>query len=58
MVDEPQNGGEWLTKIRKEMHYPECWDTTAYPSVWHALYEMVECSECKAKPHSDSGREG
>lgn len=36
----------WLDKIAKELHYPDCWDTMAYPTIYDALYEMASCSEC------------
>lgn len=38
-----------LEDIAKEMHYPDCWDTAAYPSLYDALYEMASCSEHAAK---------
>lgn len=38
---------DWLKKIRQEIHYPECWDTAAYPTLFHAIYEQVGCSQCK-----------
>lgn len=30
--------------IAKEIHYPECWDTMAYPTLASALWEMVDIS--------------
>lgn len=39
-----------LEDIAKSIHYPECWDTMAYPNVWTAIWEMARCaicSECK-----------
>lgn len=37
--------------IAKEIHYPACWDTAAYPTLEDAMLEMVfstrfVCSEC------------
>jgi hypothetical protein len=35
------------------IHYPECWDTAAYPNLADALREivtMLKCSECYAAP--------
>lgn len=39
------------------IHYPECWDTAAYPTVWDAFAEVAawfKCSndECAQKPPS------
>lgn len=37
-------------KIAEAIHYPRCWDTAAYPTLFDALYEMAGCcgcSECK-----------
>ena len=37
-------------KLAAQIHYPECWDTAAYPSLEDALWEVMgdqECSECK-----------
>jgi len=25
--------------VKAELEYPEKWDTAAYPTVWHALWE-------------------
>lgn len=36
--------------IAKAIHYPACWDTMAYPTLFDALHELagcVGCSECK-----------
>lgn len=51
------SNGDWLRKIRKELHYPECWDTLAYPSVWHAIYEIASCNECKPLPTNNTPKE-
>ncbi len=37
---------EKIELIAKELHYPECWDTMAYPTIYDALMEMARCSEC------------
>lgn len=40
-------------QIAKAIHYPNCWDTSAYPSLVSALWEMCDfdgteiCSTCK-----------
>jgi hypothetical protein len=39
-----------LAEIAKTIHYPDCWDTAAYPTIYSALNELagcVGCSECK-----------
>lgn len=41
--------GDPLRKIEAEMHYPECWDTMTYPTIFDAIYEMAACSEHPAK---------
>ena len=37
-------------EIRKSIHYPECWDTMAYPTLASALWEMLpplgKCKVC------------
>lgn len=38
--------------VVEAMHYPKCWDTVAYPTLFDALNELagcVGCSECKAR---------
>jgi hypothetical protein len=47
----------WLDKIAKELHYPACWDTMAYPTIWDAVYELArcdKCSECREPPTQPS----
>ena len=41
-------------EIGEAIHYPECWDTMAYPTLSAALWEMIEwrnkttiCPQCK-----------
>lgn len=41
------------------LHYPECWDTAAYPALSDALaavYEHFKCSQEKAAPTADEVR--
>ncbi len=36
-------------KLASQIHYPDCWDTMAYPTLEDALWEIIghqECSEC------------
>lgn len=32
--------------LRKALHWPECWDTAAYPTLESAAREVFECNEC------------
>lgn len=38
-------------KIAVQIHYPQCWDTAAYPTLEDAIYEILDqgCSECQNK---------
>lgn len=41
---------EWI----KFLHYPDCWDTAAYPTLQSAIHEALAwsgCSTCKAQAH-------
>jgi len=40
-------------ELNKIMHYPECWDTAAYPTVLDAVTEVFECSECTPSQTSE-----
>lgn len=33
-------------RVREILHYPDCWDTAAYPTVYDALQEVFRCSTC------------
>jgi len=35
---------DWLSYIAKEMHYPDCWDTVAYPTIYDAIGELARCN--------------
>lgn len=38
-----------IQRIAKTLHYPDCWDTAAYPSIYDAISELagcIGCSEC------------
>jgi hypothetical protein len=44
--------------IAETLHWPEHWDTAAYPDVWSALQEVMhsfQCSECRLEPESAAG---
>jgi hypothetical protein len=32
--------------LGKAIHYPECWDVAAYPTVAHAISELTTCFQC------------
>ncbi len=37
-----------IDEIKKAIHYPECWDTIAYPSLFDAIMEIYEgCHDCE-----------
>lgn len=41
---------EYVKEVSIIIHYPDCWDTVAYPSLRDALKEIAGCagcSECK-----------
>ena len=50
-----QEPAEWA----KFLHYPDCWDTAAYPTLRHAVHETLACFECgtctPCKPPSEQG---
>ena len=38
---------EFYEKVARLYHYPECWDTVAYPTLYDAIYEMRgPCGTC------------
>ncbi len=38
---------EELQAIANKIHYPDCWDTMAYPTLLDAVHECYEgCSQC------------
>jgi hypothetical protein len=43
-------------QIAETIHWPEHWDTAAYPDVWSALQEVMhsfQCSECRLEPQAE-----
>lgn len=34
----------YVKKLAENIHYPECWDTMAYPTLWHAYHEIAMCN--------------
>lgn len=46
-----ENLGESYDKIKDLYHYPECWDTMAYPTFYDAVFEMRgPCTTCEVEP--------
>jgi hypothetical protein len=49
--------------IAETLHWPDHWDTAAYPDVWSALQEVMhsfQCSECRLDPvdeRADAGKD-
>lgn len=38
---------EFYNKVARLYHYPECWDTAAYPTLYDAIYELRgQCTTC------------
>ncbi len=38
---------EELQAIANKVHYPDCWDTMAYPTLLDAIHECYDgCSQC------------
>jgi hypothetical protein len=35
-----------ITKLGEAIHYPDCWDTVAYPTLFDALSEINNCNYC------------
>ena len=44
-----------LEEIAEAIHYPDCWDTMAYPTLLDAITEINHCSACEAIQLSDCG---
>ena len=43
-----ENLGESHGQIKDLCHYPECWDTMAYPTLYDAVFEMRgPCTTCE-----------
>ena len=38
-----------LEEIAEAIHYPDCWDTMAYPTLLDAITEINHCSVCDTK---------
>lgn len=38
--------------IAKHIHYPECWDTMAYPTLYDAVREITHCDEKQCQHNS------
>ena len=50
MSSEPVNDAEFRMfyyKVARLYHYPDCWDTMAYPTLFDAIWEMRgPCTTC------------
>ena len=47
MFDDILDGdSEIIEALSKAIHYPDCWDTMAYPSLYYALLEMLGRNDC------------
>ena len=44
-----------LEEVAEAIHYPDCWDTMAYPTLLDAITEINHCSACEAIQLSDCG---
>jgi len=38
------------TRLAKYIHYPECWDTAAYPTLADAIFQIVTNAGCSEHP--------
>jgi hypothetical protein len=46
-LTKPKSAQEIPDYVAKRLHYPECWDTSAYPTVLSALIESSQgCTDC------------
>ena len=43
-----------FSEVANIIHYPECWDTMAYPTIADALYELLTCSEHECSTCADA----
>jgi len=43
-----------ISKVASIIHYPECWDTMAYPTIADALCELLTCSEHECSTCADA----
>ena len=39
-----------IEEVKTALHYPECWDTMAYPTLLDAIKEISNCTVCNASP--------
>ena len=42
-----------ISALAAALHWPECWDTAAYPSLDACIKELFHCSTCEDKTDSD-----
>ncbi len=41
--------------LAEAIHYPDCWDTMAYPTLLSAIIEMNHCTTCANKHLKEGG---
>ncbi len=47
VLAENQRQAEELQAIANKIHYPDCWDSMAYPTLLDAVHECYDgCSQC------------
>jgi len=42
-----------IDRIAKHIHYPECWDTAAYPTLEDAVCEITRCDPNQCRHHKE-----
>lgn len=45
-----------IEDVMKALHYPDCWDTAAYPTVLDAVLEVFKCSNDECKYQTTKGK--
>lgn len=54
---ELQKMREQFAAIAKALHYPVCWDLSAYPTLISAIQEIFRCSVCFDGPDAEDGHD-
>jgi len=45
-VKDVEDLNKQVEDIGEAIHYPDCWDTVAYPSLLDAIKEIANCNYC------------
>jgi hypothetical protein len=45
-MSEPEFTRDQLECIAALLHYPDCWDTAAYPTLGSAIVEALQANKC------------